>query len=64
MTNTFIPHVASHHQFLIAAARNLYDSSGLTRGKETKKLMIENGRFFIWNTLMPVILKYVTPAGK
>ena len=41
-----ISHVASHHQFLIAAARNLSDSSGLTWGKETNILMIENGRFF------------------
>ena len=56
MTNTFIPHfscritptVLNHRAYTTssAAARNLYDSSGLTWGKETKILMIENGRFF------------------
>ena len=54
MTNTFIPHfscritptVLNHRAYTTssAAARNLYDSSGLTWGKETKILMIENGK--------------------
>jgi hypothetical protein len=56
MTNTFIPHfscritpsVLNHRAYTTssAAARNLYDSSGLKWGKEMKILMIENGRFF------------------
>ena len=56
MTNTSIPRfsccitpsVLNHRAYRTssAAARNLYDSSGLTWGKETKILMLENGRFF------------------
>jgi hypothetical protein len=42
------PSVLNHRAYTTssAAAQNLYDSSGLTWGKETKILMIENGRFF------------------
>ena len=68
MTNTFISHFAcsitpsvlNHRAYTTssAAARNLYNSLGLTWGKETKILMIENRRFFSEH-LDAVILKYV-----
>ena len=75
MTNTFIPHfscritpsVLNHRDYTTssAAARNLYDSlARINMGEGNENIDDRKWQIFFRNTLMPVILKYATPAGK